>query len=48
MSLDMRTRAMRCRALLAARSPPRESRCRLVLPEDAGMGCAGGGGWCRR
>ena len=29
---------MRCRALLAARSPPRERRCRVVFPEEAGMG----------
>jgi hypothetical protein len=38
--LDMRTRAIRCSALLAARSPPRESRWRVVLPEDAGTGAA--------
>ena len=29
---------MRCRAALAWRSPPRLSRCRLVLPEEAGKG----------
>jgi hypothetical protein len=29
---------MRYRALLAARSPPRESRWRVILPEDAGTG----------
>ena len=30
--------AMICSALLAARSPPRLSRCRTVFPEDAGTG----------
>src|SRR4029077_3243598 len=30
--------AMMCSALLAARSPPRLSRCRTVFPEDAGTG----------
>jgi hypothetical protein len=29
---------MVCRAQLASRSPPRESRCRVVLPEEAGTG----------
>jgi hypothetical protein len=29
---------MRCSAALAWRSPPRLSRCRLVLPDDAGTG----------
>ena len=29
---------MMCSALLAARSPPRLSRCRIVLPDDAGTG----------
>jgi hypothetical protein len=30
--------AMMCNALLAARSPPRLSRCLTVFPEDAGTG----------
>ena len=30
--------AMMCRALLAARSPPRFNLCRIVLPDDAGTG----------
>ena len=30
--------AMMCRALLAARSPPRFSRWRIVLPDEAGTG----------
>ena len=34
----MRTRAMRHRALLACRSPPRCSRCRSVRPDDTGIG----------
>ena len=29
---------MRCRAALAWRSPPRFKRCRLVFPEEAGIG----------
>ena len=32
------TRTTRYRAALACRSPPRFSRCRLVLPEEAGTG----------
>src|SRR5215475_1257094 len=32
--------AMMCKALFAARSPPRLSRCRIVLPDDAGTGSA--------
>ena len=36
----MRMWAMVHRALLAARSPPRLSRCLVVLPEDASMGLA--------
>jgi len=35
---SMRTRAMRHKAWLAWRSPPRLSRWRWVRPEDAGMG----------
>ena len=35
-----RTTTARCRAALACRFPPRLSRCRLVLPEDAGIGLA--------
>jgi hypothetical protein len=34
----MGTMTMRHRAELAWRSPPRLSRCRSVLPEDAGTG----------
>jgi hypothetical protein len=34
-----RVQAIMCRARLACRSPPRDRRCRLVLPLDAGM-CA--------
>src|SRR5580700_4181580 len=30
--------AIMCNALLAARSPPRLSRCRTVFPDDAGTG----------
>jgi hypothetical protein len=30
--------AMMCNALLAARSPPRLSRCLTVFPDDAGTG----------
>ena len=37
---DIRTSAMVWRAQFAARSPPRESRCLLVLPDDAGTGAA--------
>jgi hypothetical protein len=36
----MRTSAMRYSALLAARSPPRDSRWRVILPEEAGTGAA--------
>jgi len=36
----VRTWAMTHSALLAARSPPRLSLCRLVLPEDASTGLA--------
>src|SRR5208282_5029142 len=32
--------AMMCSALLAARSPPRLSRCLTVFPDDAGTGLA--------
>lgn len=34
----MRISTIRCRARLAWRSPPRDSRCRFVLPEEAGIG----------
>jgi hypothetical protein len=34
----IRTMTIRHSALLAIRSPPRFSRCRLVLPEEAGSG----------
>ena len=34
----MRTMTMRHSALLAWRSPPRSRRCRLLLPDEAGMG----------
>jgi hypothetical protein len=37
-SCDMRTKTMRWRAELACLSPPRESRWRFVLPEEAGTG----------
>ena len=36
----MRTMAMWCRAELPCRLPPLLSRCRLVLPLEAGMGQA--------
>ena len=39
-SCSIRTSAMRCRAALAWRSPPRLRRCRVVLPLDAGIGDA--------
>jgi hypothetical protein len=39
-SCAMRTMTMRKCALLAWRSPPRSSRCRLLLPDEAGMGAA--------
>lgn len=29
---------MVCRALLAARSPPRAKRCRVIFPDEAGTG----------
>src|SRR3712207_842139 len=34
----MRVTTTRCRAALAWRSPPRLSRCRMVLPLEAGIG----------
>jgi hypothetical protein len=37
-SQAMRVNAIMWRARLAWRSPPRESRCRLVLPLEAGIG----------
>ena len=38
LSVRSRLIAIMCRARLAWRSPPRLSRCRLVLPDDAGSG----------
>ena len=35
-----RLMAIMCRAELAARSPPRLSRCRVVIPDEAGNGAA--------
>src|SRR5665811_1724259 len=35
---DIRASAMVCRALFAARSPPRASLCRVIFPEEAGTG----------
>src|SRR5680860_1369 len=38
--MRQRLMAIMCRAELAARSPPRLSRCRVVIPDEAGSGAA--------